>query len=191
MRRLSRRELMEALGGTVGSALMGAALPPMDNTTAGDLHVEEQASEITIDNGLVRAQFRKVPDGIDQEYSARGPDGQWIPLVGSLRPPRPRPIGCAPLYSDRQVASEHRLLAAEAFREFRVAQKSDTEVRVELRGAIGAHTIEQTVTLSTGLKHVHVEVRAELAGSPHGSSTCSQRSRLPAAPGPTSPMFPA
>ena len=163
MHRLSRRELLEILGGTVGTALVGAAIPP--SVGEPDVRVEESADSLSIDNGLIKASFRKAGGGIEQEYSARA-DGQWTAIVNSLRPPRPRPSGCAPLYSDQQVANEYRLLATEGLHEFRVTQKSDAEVRGELRGAIGANAIEQTVTLRQGQKHAHVEVRAVLAGTP-------------------------
>jgi hypothetical protein len=124
MRRLSRRQMIEALRDTVSSALLLFVTRPSRKEAAG-LHATETADSVVIDNGVVKARFRKLPSGIDQEYLARRSEGTWIPVIKSFRPPTPRPHGCAPLYADQDVAPEYRLLTAEAFRSVRPAQKSD------------------------------------------------------------------
>ena len=71
--------------------------------------VHATADHIEISNERIKATFISVGNGIDQEYSARV--GQsWVRLVRALRPASPRPPGTAPLYSDREVAEDKRLL---------------------------------------------------------------------------------
>lgn len=166
MPKLSRRKLIESLGGTVGSALALAAIPPREISRVQGLRVEEASSFVAIDNGFVRVRLRKLPGGIDQEYSARRVGGQWVPLVKSFRPQQPRPTGCAPLYTDQQVASEYRILAADAFRTIHVVRKTDGQVQVELRGRIAGNRITQMISLEQGQHHCHIEIRAVLAAVP-------------------------
>lgn len=150
MRKLSRRQWIKTLGGTVGSAMVLAAIPPPENPVAPVLRVKEAKDSVEVDNGLVKARFRKLPGGIDQEYSARRADGKCIPVVKSFRPERPRRNGCAPLYTDQNVAGEYRLLAADTFRTVHVAQKAEGQVQVELRGEFERNQIEQSVSLERG-----------------------------------------
>jgi len=166
MRTLSRRQLIKTLGGSVGSAVVLAAVPPPEKPLGPVLRVKESAGSVELDNGLVKARFRKLPGGIDQEYSARRADGKWIPLVRSFRPTQPRPEGSAPLYNDQNVPEEYRLLTAEALQSVRVVRRTEKQTEVILSGKLGASQIEQLVSLSTGQDHFHVEIRATLAENP-------------------------
>jgi hypothetical protein len=158
--------MIKTLGGTVGSAMVLAAIPPPKNQGTPVLRVKKAKNSAEIDNGLVKARFHKRPGGIEQEYSARRADGKWIPVVKSFCPERPRPNGCAPLYTDQNAAGEYRLLAADAFHTVHVAHKTDGQVQVELRGELEGNQIEQSVSLGRGQDHCHIEVRAVLATDP-------------------------
>jgi hypothetical protein len=166
MRTLTRRQLLETLGSTVGSALVLDALSFPEKTSAPVLRVKEELDAVEIDNGLVRARFRKLPHGIEQEYSALDADGRWTIVARSLHPGRPRPSGCAPLYADQNVAGAYRLLAADGLRSVRIAQKADGHVQVEMRGVLEGNEIEQSVLLERGENYLHIEVRAVLAVDP-------------------------
>lgn len=156
---------METLGGTMGSALVLAALPQAENP-APALRVRATGSFVEIDNGVVKAVFRRVSGGVEQEYSALGSDGQWIAVAKSLHAARPRPAVCAPLYSDRNVAATYRLLAADALRTVQVAQQTDESVLVKLHGELDGNRIEQSVLLKRLEHQCHIEVRAVLATNP-------------------------
>jgi hypothetical protein len=166
MRTLTRRQLLETLGSTVGSALVLDALPFPEKASVPVLRVKEELDAVEIDNGLVRARFRKLPHGIEQEYSALDADGRWTTVARSLHPGRPRPSGCAPLYADQNVAGAYRLLAADGLRSVHIAQKADGHVQVELRGELEGNEIEQSVLLERGENYLHIEVRAVLAADP-------------------------
>ena len=166
MRKLSRRQLIQNLGGAIGSATLFAAVRPPEKPARPVLRVRESADSVEIDNGLVKARFSRFAGGIDQEYSARRGDGKWIPLVKSLRPAQPRPEGSTPLYTDQHVAKEYRLLAAEAFQSLRVSRKTEKQTDVVLSGRLGANDIEQLVSLSTRQDHFRIEVRAVMAEHP-------------------------
>src|SRR5207247_2974596 len=164
MRKLSRRQLIQNLGGAIGSATLFAAVRPPEKPARPVLRVRESADSVEIDNGLVKARFSRFAGGIDQEYSARRGDGKWIPLVKSLRPAQHGPEGSTPLYTDQHVPKEYRLLAAEAFQSLRVSRKTEKQTDVVLSGRLGADDIEQLVSLSTRLQNSILEVRVVLAG---------------------------
>jgi hypothetical protein len=158
--------MLKTLGGTVGSAVVLASVPVPEEPPRAVLSVKEFTSSVELDNGLVKARFRKLRDGIEQEYSAAGASGKWPLIVKSFRPAQPRPQGSAPLYGDQNVAKQYRLLAAEAFQSVRIVRKTEKQAEVILSGKLGAHQIEQLVSLSIGQDHFHVEIRATLEENP-------------------------
>lgn len=163
MRILVRREFFQILGG---------AFQPIRELTAkpGRKHdpveFRESGGEIEIRNALVRARFVKSEKGIEQNYYARGRNGEWELLVQSLQPPSPRPKDTAPLYSDTEVSRVHRLLTAGAFISARVSAKTPERVAVRLNGVLFGNKVEQSISLEPDQSFFEIEVAGSIAGDP-------------------------
>jgi hypothetical protein len=119
MTRITRRDLIRTMGGTVGSAaLLGiivdkpsvALSQSLQDSTSVSLR--EMDHGLTIENGRVQVRLSKSAGGVNQDYSARNSEGEWRLLVSSFRPPELRPVGTAPLYGDQPEGREFRLLTA-------------------------------------------------------------------------------
>jgi len=166
MRHLSRRQLIKAFSGTVGSALALAAprFPILGIDSA--LNVKESSDSLEIHNDLVRARFSKGPGRVEQEYAAKSGDGDWTVLAKAFHPSSPRPKDVSPLYSDSDVAREYRLLSADDFGTVKVVKNTPHEVVVSLSGTSGNNRLEQTISLATGQDHFHIEVDALLGQTP-------------------------
>lgn len=127
--------------------------------------VREATGSIEMDDGSVKAKFTKTPHGVEQEYFAFH-SSKWVRLVTALRPPTPRPENTAPLYADRDVALDYRLLVADSLQSVRVGVNQPDHVSVVLSGKAGKNTVEQTVSLASGSGYFHVEIKAVLAENP-------------------------
>ncbi|MBZ5560936.1 MAG: hypothetical protein LAP13_00790 [Acidobacteriia bacterium] len=166
MRQLSRRQLIKALGGAVGSA--AALTTPRFPVLAfgSSLNVKESSDSLEFSNGWLRARFFKGPGGIEQEYSAKASTGAWVVLAKAFHPPNPRPKDVCPLYGDADVAKEYRLLAADAFNTIKVVKKTQHETSVSLSGALGNNQLEQIVSLAADQDHFHIQVDARFGQTP-------------------------
>src|SRR5229473_1486295 len=121
MKHLSRRQLMRSLGVvSSGMALRSAG------AQSRAMNVKLGANFVEIENGLVKARFNKRSGGIEQAYFAKNSAGGWVPVVSAFRPPQPRPDGTAPLYSDKNVATDYRLLVANGTSQTEVAENKST-----------------------------------------------------------------
>ncbi len=157
--RQTRRELFITAAALGIPALTGGA------RTRSLVTVNATADHIEIANERIRAAFTSVENGIEQEYYARV--GQsWVRLVRALRPVSPRPEGAAPLYSDRGVAEEKRLLAANFLQSMRVSLQQQGRASVILSGRRGSNTFEQTVSLDGDAECFHIDVKTSLGGDP-------------------------
>ena len=152
----SRRELLL-------SSTAFAVLARVGDSAVG-LHASRE--QIEIENESVRAHFTRLASGIEQEYFARAAGSKWVRVVRALRPASPRPDGAAPLYSDRGVAADKRLLVANCLREMRVERKDDQRVSVRLSGSTSAGEFEQIISLEPGAHHFHIGVNARLTENP-------------------------
>ena len=161
---LARRQFIQSLAGLFASAVELVSHPWAKKRHPNAINVKESIGNIEIDNGLLRAQFRKSEKSVEQIYYARSQSGEWEMLVQSLQPPSPRPKDTAPLYGDVEVATEHRLLAADAFRTARVSNKTSERATILLSGMLHGNRIEQWVSLEPGRNFFHIEVGGVIAG---------------------------
>lgn len=163
---LVRRQFIQTLASLLASAagLVTNLWAKQDYSNL--VNVLESAAGIEIENGLLKAKLRTLEQGIQQNYYAKNSGGKWELMAQSLQPLHPYPENTAPLYSDREVVREHRLLAASAFKTARISSKSPERVEVVLDGTLHGNRIQQRVSL--GLKHpfFHIEVAGVLAGDP-------------------------
>ncbi len=133
--------------------------------TPSPVTVHSTADHIEISNDRIKATFSSVGNGIEQEYYARA--GQsWVRLVRALQPASPRPEGTAPLYSDREVAEDKRLLAASFLQWMKVGPQQQDRSSVILWGRMGDTTFEQTISLDAEADCFHIDVRTTLGGDP-------------------------
>src|SRR5207248_8779123 len=101
---------------------------------------------------------------IEQEYYARVSD-RWVRVARALRPANPRPDVTAPLYPDRGVAADERVLVANSLREMQVERKQDDCVSVTLSGSANAGAFKQTISLKSDAHHFHIEVSSWLTSN--------------------------
>jgi hypothetical protein len=148
---LDRRELLSSL-----------AAVPLSPFVRGSRAGTER---IAIENERVRARFTRLANGIEQEYYARAGE-TWVRVVRALRPGSPRPDGSAPLYSDRGVATDQRVLVANFLREMRLDRKSDDRVSVTLSGSSNTGIFEQIISLDADADHFRIEVNTRLTDRP-------------------------
>ena len=155
----SRRELLLIPASAAVSPLLLSASP------TPRVRVHSTRQQVVIENEHVRATFTRKANGIDQEYYARA-GNTWVRVIRAMRPPTPRPDGTAPLYSDRGVIEEKRVLTASFLRDMRVDMNSDDRVSVTLSGSASAGALKQTISLESDANHFHIEVNTLLAGDP-------------------------
>ena len=129
------------------------------------VRIHATPKQIIIENELLRASFTRLADGIEQEYCTRQ-GARWIRVVQALRPGNSRPDETAPLYSDRDVAIEHRLLVANFLRQMRVDRDQDNRVFVTLSGDSPAGEFQQFVWLAPDTNYFQIQVRARLNSNP-------------------------
>ena len=115
-----------------------------------------------IDNGRIKARFTALSGGIRQEYFARRGQ-EWVPVVESLRPPRPMPQGANVLYDSARDPA-HRLIVAEILDTIGQPRHENGQITVELTGRSPNGPVRQRVTLGEGLDYAHIEVEADLIG---------------------------
>lgn len=163
---LARRQFIQTVTGLFASTLELASHPTGRERPHDAINVRESADGIEMDNGLLRAQFQKSEKGIEQNYFVRGQSGEWQMLVRALQPPNPRPSGTAPLYGDVEVAREHRLLVADAFKAARVLKKTGEKVTILLEGTLNGNRIEQRVSLVPEWDYFHIEVAGVISSNP-------------------------
>lgn len=157
--RQSRREVFITAAALAISRLPGGVSTPSLVT------VHSTADGVQISNGRIKATFISTLNGIEQEYYAR--EGQsWVRLVRAFRPASPRPEGTAPLYSDRGVAEDKRLLTATFLRSMRVSLEQHDRASVILWGSRGQTTFEQTVSLDADAEYFHIDVKTSLGDDP-------------------------
>lgn len=155
----SRRELLLTSAAALACPLVrGSRL-------AQGVRIHSTQEQISIENEDVRATFTRVANGIEQQYYARAGD-TWTRVVRALRPASPRPEGTAPLYSDRGVADEKRVLIANSLREMRIERKDSDHASVTLSGGTEAGAFLQTISLESGASYFHIEVSTRLTGNP-------------------------
>jgi len=128
------------------------------------VHVARKEDIVEIDNGLVKARFTQVKDGVQQEYLTRR-GKEWVLLAESFRPRQGGTASVSPLY-DTSIDPAHRFLAGEVLQKIVSADTAGESAQVVLQGKCGETTIEQTVDLRRGQRFVHIEVKATLSGSP-------------------------
>ncbi len=127
--------------------------------------VHSAADHIEIGNERIKATFISVGNGIEQEYYAHIGES-WVRLVRALRPSSPRPEGTAPLYSDREVAEDKRLLAAAILQSMRVSLRERDRASVTLWGSKGNTAFEQIISLDGDAECFHVDVKTSLGDNP-------------------------
>jgi hypothetical protein len=129
------------------------------------VRVRSTRQQVVIENERVRATFTRQANGIDQEYHARA-GNTWVRVVRAMRPPTPRPNGTAPLYSDRGVTEDKRVLTASFLRDMRFDKNGDDRASVTLSGGASACALKQTISLESNADHFHIEVSTSLTGDP-------------------------
>lgn len=129
-----------------------------------EVNVSRRDAALSVENGLIKATFTPGRGGaVDQQFFARN-GVLWVLVAEGFRPPQPFPETGNALYDTSRFP--HRFLVNEGLREAAVATESPDEVAVKLTGTIGRTPVSQTVSLRRGDRHVHVEVAADLQGSP-------------------------
>ncbi len=166
MRLLARRHFIQSLAGLCTSVGELASRAAEKSRYHGVVHVRQSHDSIDMENGLLRASFRKSGRAIEQNYYAQSPRGGWELLVRSLRPPQPHPADTSPLYSDADVAGECRLLAADALHSARVREETRGSATIILEGTLHGNHIQQRVSLSPEQNFFHFEVTGSIAGNP-------------------------
>src|ERR1700691_3949199 len=139
MTRMTRRDLIRTMGGTVGSAALLGIIVGKPSVALGQsspdttpISVHEMDQGLAIENGCVQVHLWKSARGVNQEYSARDAQGEWRLLVSGFRPPLAPPLETAPLYGDQPEAREFRLLAAGLFDQMKVLKHDPNEAVVEI-----------------------------------------------------------
>jgi hypothetical protein len=155
----SRRELLLISA----SAAVSQQLLPSESSPAVRVHSTQQ--QVSIENGHVKATFTRQADGVDQEYYARA-GKSWVRVVRALKPSTPRPDGAAPLYSNRGVAEDERVLVANFLRDMRISQRDSQRAVIILSGSAPAGLVSQSISLSADADYFHFEVSASLTGAP-------------------------
>ena len=158
---LTRRRLVQGLAAAVASEKVATAWSQVRQDSAA-----QTGDVVEISNDFVRARFIGTEGAIRQEFYAKTPNGDedtWRLVATSFAAPRPAPSGAAPLYSDQPRARDYRLLAANAFTH---VSRDDQSGAVELRGHLAGAEVRQTVTLEADASCFHIEVQADLAGTP-------------------------
>ncbi len=156
---LSRRDLLLTSAAVLSS-------PRVSGTQSiSGVRIHATPKQIVIENEMLRASFTRSADGIEQEYYARN-DASWVRVVRALRPANSRPEDTAPLYSDRDVATEHRLLVANSLQQMRVDKDQDNRASVTLSGDSRAGKFQQVIWLAPDANCFHIQVSTRLNSDP-------------------------
>lgn len=128
------------------------------------VRARQHGDALEIEDGSIRANFRRSDGGITQDYFAREGQGTWRLMMSSLLPENPRPEGTSPLYSSQGRADALRILASSQFNRMELIHSGVNGPAIKLSGEGSGGKFSQCVCIRDG--NFHIDVSAELAGSP-------------------------